>query len=158
MEKFENYISIDKNINWMFDDIQESGFLEEFEYSDFRVIGGRLDTAKRKEYARDFSLNVKQNIVVYIEHKENKKIYKVRYIYRATFKSDSVKIQNVEEVSKEYLREEEEKDKDSAILKITDNNESFETEIYIKSISRDDEYEFFKYSYYLAFFDFEDEE
>ena len=80
MEKFENYISIDKNINWMFDDIQESGFLEEFEYSDFRVIGGRLDTAKRKEYARDFSLNVKQNIVVYIEHKENKKIYKVRYI------------------------------------------------------------------------------
>ena len=157
MEKFENYILVDKNI-WMFDEIQDSGFLEEFEYNDFRVIGGSLDETNRKEYARDFSFNTQKKVVLYIEHKESHKIYEIKYAYKATFKSDSVSIKSVKEVTKEDLREAEKKDRASAILKITNNDKSSETEIYIKSISKDEEYEFFKYSYYVAFFDFEDGE
>ena len=160
MFKIKNSIDFERKVDsYMWDELQyRHSEFKDYKYEDMRLLGVFCQKDNSKEYKRDFSFLTSKKIITYMEHVLSKKIYRVYYTYKATFKSDGYDVIDVKLVDISGLQKAKESDRDSALFKLSELESDYMLDIFIVSLDETEKYEYVKYSYFLNWFEEEDDD
>lgn len=147
MNKIKGSMKIESSLNnYMFLLLMDEDEFEDVDYDDLLILAVRITERTAKEYKRDFSFLNTRIMTYFIKNLENGKIYKVRFSYKATFKSDDFEILSIDEATMNDIEEDKISDSEDCLLHIINSNNDCVTSTYLLKVKEDAEYEIINYS------------